>query len=44
MKLHWFVTEDGYVISAFDEETFSYKVYSGIKVEELLEKVKVYLK
>lgn len=40
----YYVTEDGYVISAFDEETLSYKVYSGIKVEELLEKVKVYLK
>ena len=36
----YYVTEDGYALSAFDEQTRAKKAYSGVKVEDLLEALK----
>ena len=36
----FYITEDGYALSAFDEETRAKKAYSGVKVEDLLEELK----
>ncbi|MBO5098541.1 MAG: hypothetical protein J6C16_00055 [Clostridia bacterium] len=35
----YYVTEDGFVLSAFDEKEILDKEYSGIKVEKLLEEI-----
>lgn len=35
----YYVTEDGYVISAYDEEKLAERIYSGMKVEQFLEAV-----
>lgn len=35
----YYVTEDGFVLSAFDESKYLDKEYSGIKVEKLLEEI-----
>lgn len=36
----YYVTEDGYVISAYDEESLADQVYSGMKGQQFLEKVR----
>lgn len=38
----YYVTEDGFVLSAFDEKEYLDKEYSGIKVEKLLKILKKY--
>ena len=36
----YYVTEDGYVISAYDEEERAAQVYSGMNVKKFLEEIK----
>lgn len=38
----YYVTEDGFVLSAFDEKEMLDREYSGIKVEKLLKEIKKY--